>query len=92
MHVHVSGLQNFQEHTSDKYFRATISVGNVRSRFLCSRRDFKFFKLAIDGGKVSKELSLNIKPRRLIKFPTVSGISHKLLPPKHRTLSLEIEI
>lgn len=67
-------------------------MGKVRSLFLCKRSDFKFFKLAMDPGKVSNELSLNISPRKLIKFPTDSGISLKLLPPKHKTLSLKIEI
>lgn len=46
----------------------------------------------MDAGNVSNELALSISPRKLIKFPTDSGISFKLLPPKHKTLSLEIEI
>lgn len=74
--------------TSVRHLKATISVGNVRRRFLCKSSDFRFFKFAMVVGSVSRALSLSINPLRLVRLPTDEGISLRRLPPKHNTLSL----
>lgn len=63
--------------TSVRHFNDMISIGSVRSLFLCNINDFRCLRLAMAGGKLSSELSLKFKAFKLSNIPKVTGTSDK---------------